>query len=129
MCKNVDLHIVNGRKGEDKFTGSLTCDAKSTIDYAVASAELFPHLTNFIVDTFDHFLSDKHSPVILELRGVDDSKINIPKANGCVKALSRVDGCKLTWYENKKNDFLASLNAICFEDISRAIDQVDRCLS
>ena len=41
LCRNLDVHIVNGRIGADKEQGLLTCDNASAIDYALASSELF----------------------------------------------------------------------------------------
>lgn len=66
LCRSLDLHIVNGRAGKDKTIGECTSDRKSTIDNAIASTELFPQLIDINVDTFDKYLSDKHSPICFE---------------------------------------------------------------
>ncbi|KAJ8024120.1 hypothetical protein HOLleu_36756 [Holothuria leucospilota] len=128
LCKNLDLHIVNGRIGENKGIGARTCDAKSAIDYAVASAELLPYLTNFIVDPFDRFLSDKHAPIILEIQGIERSKVDnlTSKGDTMATADSEEEGNKvINWNDTKKNDFLAALNVNDMERISLAIDSND----
>ena len=63
-----DLKIVNGRIGRDKQLGNYTCyttTGQSTIDYAVASMELFPKIVDFYIDVFDKCMSDVHCPVCL----------------------------------------------------------------
>jgi len=65
-----DLKIVNGRIGKDKLEGNYTCytsRGKSTIDYAIASMSLFPHITNFFIDCMDKCMSDVHCPICLVL--------------------------------------------------------------
>ena len=71
LCKELDLKIVNGRLGDDRDKGDLTCSSKqgsSTVDYCIASSELFPYFDNFNVDVFDEDLSDVHSPICLSIR-------------------------------------------------------------
>jgi len=67
VCKCLDVHIVNGRIGKDLGCGKLTCNNASLVDYVIASPHLFTKITNFYVDTFDNFLSDKHNPICLSL--------------------------------------------------------------
>ena len=71
LCHSSDLQIVNGRVGEDRGIGKLTCyntnGGTSTIDYIVASDLLFPNITNFEVDIFDSCMSDVHCPVTMTL--------------------------------------------------------------
>ena len=67
LCKNIDTHIVNGRIGDDLGIGKLTCAGASTIDYALASPEIFAKIENFFVYEFDEFLSDKHCPIAIEI--------------------------------------------------------------
>lgn len=67
LCRCLDIHIINGRFGDDMNQGKLTCDNASVIDYAIASPDLFPKVGNFYVDIFDKLLSDKHNPICLSL--------------------------------------------------------------
>lgn len=68
FCKSLDVHIVNGRIGDDYRCGRFTCADSSLIDYAIASPELFVKIKNISVDLFDKFLSDKHNPICLTVR-------------------------------------------------------------
>ena len=49
ICRGFNLIIVNGRVGTDKRIGDLTCANASTIDYCVASPELFDAFNDFFV--------------------------------------------------------------------------------
>ena len=68
ICKNHDLHTVNGRFGNDKGIGETTCKSISAIDYVIASPELFTKINDFMVDMFDPLLSDVHNTICLELK-------------------------------------------------------------
>ena len=58
LCKNLDVHIVNGRVGADREKGLVTCANASTIDYVLASTELFLCMDNFCVDVvFKQYIS------------------------------------------------------------------------
>ena len=63
ICRNFDLHIINGRFGADKDIGKFTCDNRSCIDYMSASPEILTNIQNFYVDIFDCLLSDKRNPI------------------------------------------------------------------
>lgn len=41
LCKNLDIHIINGRFGDDLKQGNLTCDSAKLIDNVIASPSLF----------------------------------------------------------------------------------------
>ena len=71
FCKMSNLVIANGRFGQDKGVGALTCTTatgSSTVDYILASPDLLPQVTNLTVDDLDRGLSDAHSPVTIELK-------------------------------------------------------------
>ena len=84
FCKGLDLHIVNGRVGNDLGRGKLTCKNTSTIDYVIASPNCFQLIKDFDVDIFDSFLSDVHSPLRFTLVHMSDKnetadvEINLP---------------------------------------------------
>ena len=53
MCRCLDLKFGNGRFGNDNNIGNFTCISNqgcSTVDYCIASSELFPYFENFTVD-------------------------------------------------------------------------------
>ena len=41
LCKTNTLYIVNGRIGDDRYHGRVTCKGNSTVDYMIASPQLF----------------------------------------------------------------------------------------
>lgn len=57
MCKEMDLHIVNGRKGKDLNIGKFTCikwNGRSVVDYLIVNSYLFDQITAFeVVDKLD----------------------------------------------------------------------------
>ena len=66
FCKMSDMKILNGRIGKDKSLGNFTCyttRGSSTIDYVIASTELFPKFSDFYIDILDSCMSDVHCPV------------------------------------------------------------------
>ena len=68
LCKLSDLKIANGRVGTDKSIGSYTCHTSrgsSTIDYAILSMGLFPHIVDLYIYIYDECLSDVHCPLCL----------------------------------------------------------------
>ena len=110
FCQATNMKIVNGRIGSDGDKGDLTFDGptgKSTIDYCIASHDLFPYIQDFSVDIPDQSLSDAHSPIILTLRSNPnneytneitlESDINYEKINS-------------TWCDNKKRDFQSNFD-------------------
>ena len=38
LCRNMDIHITNGRVDKDRYIGSLTCRDNSTVDYLIVSS-------------------------------------------------------------------------------------------
>ena len=58
LCKSLDIHIVNGRCGNDSHIGKQTCRNSSVIDYVIMSQELFPSIHEVL--DFDPLLSDIH---------------------------------------------------------------------
>ena len=61
FCKTNTLFIVNGRIGEDRYHGRVTCKGNSTVDYMVASPQLFTRILQFQIDEFSPLFSDVHS--------------------------------------------------------------------
>lgn len=71
LCRCLDLKIVNGRFGSNNNIGDFTCisnQGSSTVDYCIASPELFPYFDNFTVDLVDKSLSDVQSPISLTFK-------------------------------------------------------------
>ena len=66
FCKNIDLYIVNSRLGSDKNIGAVTCRNRSTVDYVIASVNIFEVLQDFDIHYFCNLYSDVHKPVCLQ---------------------------------------------------------------
>ena len=93
MCQNVNIHIANGRLGDDKGVGKLTCKNVSLVDYVLLSPELFPLVSHFNVEQFDELHSDVHNSITVSFKagntmtaGTDDAdNVNI-NAQGMLKS-------------------------------------------
>ena len=62
LCKNLDMFSVNSRVGSDKHIGGVTCKISSTVDYVLATLEVFK---DFEIVDFCNLSSDVHNPVSL----------------------------------------------------------------
>ena len=81
LCHATNAYILNGRVGVDAGIGNFTChrvNGESAVDYAIASAEVFPKVSEFFVDTFDKCLSDVHSPLCITLYEKNDTLFSAP---------------------------------------------------
>ena len=105
ICRGFNLIIVNGRVGTDKRIGDLTCANASTIDYCVASPELFDAFNDFFVDVFDPLLSDKHSPVILKMANLMSYKKEVHE-----KSFHVSNHLKVKWNPSSAKDFLENID-------------------
>ena len=52
FCRNMDIHIVNGRVDRDRYIGSLTVDI--LIDYFIVSSQVFPYIYDFLLTLLMH---------------------------------------------------------------------------
>ena len=109
LCLGTGLGIVNGRTGQDAFTGEFTCyfgDNPSCIDYILSDPELFSAFSDFYVDCREE---SHHMPLCLTLFLCDsDEQETIQSTNA--EYLPR-----FSWQEEKANIFLEKFNA---KDIS-----------
>ena len=58
FCINNNVYIVNGRVGGDRDVGALTCKNTSTVDYVLASMEMFKLLRKFDILEFCEMFSE-----------------------------------------------------------------------
>lgn len=64
FVKNDKIYnVVNSRFGSDKNIGGTTCKNSSTVDYVLATTNVFRILQNFDVIDFCDFYSDVHNPI------------------------------------------------------------------
>jgi len=142
LCKNTGVHIVNGRKGKDKTSGKLTCNNNdhepvSTIDYAIASATLFPKLLEFQVDEFDSLVSDKHCSINLKLSALGTvSKADIAGSNSSKKRThvpippsdnvhSARPNYKVKWNQDLSSMYQESFNIPAIEELDARLGNFD----
>ena len=67
-CKANQVAIVNGRLGDDKGVGNLTCKDASVVDYIIVSHSLFEYALNFKVHPFNELFSDCHNAISIEFK-------------------------------------------------------------
>ena len=84
ICRNNNLFILNGRLFKDQHKGTFTFRDKSVIDYAIASAECFEHISDFEILHTDALFSDGHNAIILNIEipelGIQPTPPNIKPA-------------------------------------------------
>jgi hypothetical protein len=54
ICKGNNLFIINGRIGNDKGIGKLTCK-NSSVDYVISSVDFLKHIVNVSINEFSKF--------------------------------------------------------------------------
>ena len=99
ICKDSELGIVNGRKGQDNGIGHFTfqdVQGRSVIDYALLASDFFDYVSDFVVYEMTSF-SD-HTPIELKIT----TNVKPDDAYGNIKVE------KLLWDKS---------NVICFRDV------------
>ena len=66
LSKNHNLIILNGRFGQDRNVGALTCKKSSVIDYAIVSNSCIKALQNFHICETDRLFSYGHAFLLIE---------------------------------------------------------------
>ena len=127
FCKANDLKIVNGRCGTDRGIGDFTFiknENRSTIDYCIASPDLFSHILNFEIDLPDSNLSDFHSAISLTVKA---NYCRSFKNNTRLNAESDIkyEPIYSKWCNEKKLDFQAKFNSNKIEELNQHIDSLD----
>lgn len=103
FCINNNMFILNGRYGDDKSIGALTCKSSSTVDYVICSVHLFSMLSKFKILDFCNLFSDAHNPLTVSIT-VHQS---VPRDNIQVKTQDQ-SSVKL-WCSNKAKVFCSSI--------------------
>ena len=60
FLKTSQMAIANGRLGQDRGIGKLTCKNASVVDYVILSYDLFHYVSDFCVMDFNEMCSDVH---------------------------------------------------------------------
>jgi hypothetical protein len=112
---NIDIYIVNGRVGGDKYVGGLTCKSSSTVDYVLASAQMFKYIQEFDILDFCNLFSDVHNPIsfsILPASLREESCEGIVETQSCVKL----------WSLDQVNNFPRNVDVFKVKDIENELD-------
>ena len=65
MCQTMNLRILNGRVGSDKYFGGTTTNNhhSSVIDYVIVCEQMLSLVSGFHIEMFDPCYSDVHCPI------------------------------------------------------------------
>jgi hypothetical protein len=108
LCKDNDLFIINGRIGNDKGIGKLTCNNSSVVDYVISSVDFFKHIVNFSINEFSKLFSDVHSPISLSLKCENKDEIMVTENVSNNAEAYREKPKK--WDETYKVDFVNNID-------------------
>ena len=90
FCKTNTIYIVNGRIGEDRYHGRVTCKGNSTVDYMVTSPQLFTRILQFQIDEFSPLFSDVHSALHVSILVHESNTKNVPDVSSVEKSRKRI---------------------------------------
>ena len=125
VCKSFDIHIANGRCGNDQHIGDFTTVQNSLVDYVIMSSELLSQVTNFDICDFDPLLSDIHKAISFSVRNPDASDFS-HRIHRSYKHLSDSDQIDLhekpLWNNDGKDMFLRSIDNSKLDSI---VDQLN----
>ena len=110
MCKSNSMLILNGRCGDDKFTGSMTFRNQSVIDYSIVSFQSLQFIKAFRVLELDALFSDGHSLISTSLCFKNDLKVK-----KSVPINTKAQKPRLP--EEKRTKFIENLNRIKIQSL------------
>ena len=119
MCKSNSMLILNGRCGDDKFTGSMTFRNQSVIDYSIVSFQSLQFIKSFRVLELDALFSDGHSLISTSLCFKNDLKV---KKSVPINTKAR----KPRLPEEKRTNFIENLNRIKIQSLLENITQTSQ---
>ena len=120
---------MNGRAGADKSVRNYTCHTSrgsSTIDYVVLSMELFPHIVDFYIDTYDKCLSDVHCPVYIIMSCTKSVLKESSNVTLNTHEYKKTKNIKCRWEQDLSNEYTLSFN---IEEIQNFQLQLNHILS
>lgn len=128
FCKVTDLHIINGRFGQDYKIGHTTCKDVSVVDYVVASTNMMLSVVDFQVDVFDPLLSDVHSPLCLKVFNGTNSKMSSNNENENSTNINyecNINNIKVKWKSEKCSNYKANIDIKCINDLLNELEILD----
>ena len=133
ICINAGNLIVNGSIGSREKTGRATCKGVSTIDYALASPDMFHHINNFSVDIFNKCLLDVHSLLSLELNSIEkyqaeeNFSTNPLNGNDTEQHKEETPKLRVKWDRSKLLQFRGAFEIDCIQSVMRQVDVLRAC--
>ena len=127
FCKTNTLYIVNGRIGEDRYHGRVTCKGNSTLDYMIASPQLFTLILQFQIDEFSPLFSDVHSALHVSIHVHEFNTKNVPDMSSVdTKSRKRIkcdDSHKknIIWDSQKRDEFVHSIDTTKVQEIVQTL--------
>ena len=114
-CKMADLKIINGRFGQDSGIGSFTCsnvNGNSVVDYAIASTNFLPNVSDLRIEVFDKCPSDIHCPLSLTLsfRALNPGP-EVPNTSNHDVSHNSVNPIVIKWDANLAESYTNSFDA------------------
>ena len=133
LCKNFDLHILNGRfENNNRKKGDFTFvspNGNSTIDYTLLSACMIPNIKVFKVYELDKCLSDNHKTICTVLSAIGSNTSNSPDLCHNIHKTSINDNSNTTtshistkWCASKSNVYINSFSS---DDITNLLDKLN----
>ena len=118
LCKKCELLIANGRLGQDRGIGNLTCKNASVVDYFIMSPRLFTNVSHFKINDFSSLYSDVHCS--LECYLSVEITHNVDKVNDPVSINSELDDyCKRPkWRPEFKEEYLNNIDEECIKMVN-----------
>jgi hypothetical protein len=151
LIKGINFFILNGRYGEK--SGVCTTTHESIIDFAIASVEMMPHITDFNIKQFCPMVSDCHLPIYIKISNIpkdlseqsaqtldEGQPVNIHDMNMSLDCnVQLCDERTITntdthfsskakqWDENRAEDFTASIDRDKIDEVEILMNGVDNC--
>jgi len=126
MCKSLGLYVLNGRVGQDKQIGKVTCN-KCIDDVFMGNPRILSLTEDFYVDTFNPLFSDKHSPVCTSLKSA--TPVNAQTNSENVNVNDEQPKCKPRWHDELKDVYVNNIDLSLIQDVESRLSQLERAES
>jgi len=123
LCKSMNLLIANGRCGDDKLIGNMTCDDASVVDYVICSIDTIIQISKFEVLPFCNLLSDKHCPISFAFKK-PVNEIGIEVISPLTEENSR--HIITRWDSQKMDEFRSGININDFIILENSLENISQ---
>ena len=119
LCKSFDLHIANGRCGNDKFIGNFTTTKNSCVDYVLMSPRLLSVVKVFEVLDFDPILSDIHRTISFAMQNLIVDEMKVDLSTDIPVQVERP-----VWDQRHKDKFIESIDLEQIQILQTELDNI-----